>query len=298
MLHHPYYIYHQEIMSNYQNYEMYNKELIRLFEYLNNLIISENTFINFVIGTPMEDMNYRKKLSNKLQYSQILGKYIYDYLEYIYNKKENSEIEIIVISPDDIFKDDYELLFMKQEFLKFIKIDNKKYYYEYKYDFEDQEKIIKVKINIFNCPMPHKEIRSGVVEKYNELAIKLKKDYNFNQTEEDLIFIKNFYDVIENIFINTKYLIVSSFAVFNNLERTIPYMMFSELKNLGIKYNKILLEWIWNENYMFSKLISRHIKQKYILYSDMEFTIIDGFYRNKIYMIIFDDSGINFENII
>jgi hypothetical protein len=296
MLNHPYYIYYQEILSNYQNYELYNNELIRLFEYLNNLIIKDNSLINFVIGTPMEDMNYRKKLCNKLQYSQILGKYIYDYLEFIFNKKENTDIEIIVISPDDIFKDDYELLFTKHEFIKFIKINNLKYFFEFKnteYDFT-----IKINLNIFNCPMPHTEKRLNLIDKYNDLAIKLNKNINYSQNDDDLLFIKNFYQIIEKIFKLTKYLIVSSFAVFNNLEKTSPYMMFTELKDLGTKYNKILLEWIWNEDFMFSKLIAKHIKPMFVLYSDMEYTILDRYYCNKLYILKFNNDGIFFDSLL
>lgn len=293
MLHHPYYIYHQEITSNYRNYEMYNNELVRLSEYLDNVKIDRRTLINIVIGTPMEDMNYRGKLSNKQQYTQILGKYIYDYMEYVYEKSEDSEIEIIVISPDDIFRDEYELMFMSQEYIKFVKIDNKKYEYEYK----GEGIRIVVRINIFNCPMPHRETRESVIIKYNEISRKLGLEYDFRQTEEDEEYIRKFYEKIERMMKDSKYMIISSYAVFNNLERTTPYMMFKEMMDLGIKYDKILLEWIWNEENMFSKLISMRWRNRYVIYNDIEYGLIDRYYADRMCYIRYSEEGVKIEDL-
>jgi hypothetical protein len=263
-LNHPWSIYYCEPISSYTKYDTYYKELERLLVHIENLSNrikelgeTDAQLTNFIIGTPMEDALQKKHCGKNYiyQWQQLFPYHITNFINHNMSLDKDISVNIIIISPDDIFMDENyrEPLFMTEcEDYEFIKFGNRDYVYI--------EKKLKIKIDIFTCPFPQLEKDKFVIEKSNEL-IKKVGNYqieNFAPSEDDKKFISNFYDYLEMIASNPlSNMIINSYAIFRNVREYDNYGLFSSLLELADKYKIIATEWTFSENNYFNKIVSK-----------------------------------------
>lgn len=317
-LNHPWFIYPNAFMSEYNNYDLYRSETKRLNKFIIelsnqiNLYLSKNikSLISIQLGSPMEDLlvNFRTKYLNFFQYQQLCPNYINNFANLPVEKKF---IQIIIISPDKIFENsNYVPLFIKLFSHKFEKINNWEYIFEKSNFNQNQNQIIKV--NIFNCPFPHLENRTNIIEKYNN-AIKMliPNPYqieNFESEPNDINFLNNFYLNINNLFKNDIPIIINSWVSFKNLYGIHEnFNMFNKLLILANENNIIATEWDFNEDCFFCKIISNYVdnqmmsgKFKNIIYTSENLESFDELVKIKyekiikifgLYLINFDSNG-------
>jgi len=280
-LNHPFFIYPNAMMSEYNEYDHYRKEIKRFYNFLIKLNLDLETLkqtnktkilIPIIIGSTMEDaiFNNQTDFSNIFQYQQLFPDYILKFIDNF--KSEDKLIEIIIISPDKIFNiENFSPLFLIYSDFKFIKICNKEYLFEINK--------LKIRFNIFNCPMPCIEKRSNIIKKVNDILRRMSSNpYNINsftQTENDILFINNFYSEIENLISKVNYdnlfVIINSWVNFKNLYGySENYNMFPRILELANKYNIIATEWNYIDELFLTRIISNYnnynLKNNYILY--------------------------------
>lgn len=264
-LNHPWMIYPNEPTSGYTKYSTYHRELFRLFYFIKKLSLNIDLtgdgkiqLTNFIIGTFMESAlqnNHCSEIYN-FQWQQLFPKHIYDFIKH-YEKFDNDiNINIIIISPDNIFMDETykEPLFTTMcEDYKFEKIQNREYIY-----CKDR---LTIKVDIFTCPFPQLETRTSLIDHFNIFIEKYLKEFELENlliTDNDVKFIKDFYDIIELIASNPKSnLLLNSYAVFKNIMDFNNYGLFPTLLEIANKYKVIATEWICDESSHKSRIVSK-----------------------------------------
>lgn len=324
-LNHPWFIYPRGIMSEYNDYELYRKESVKLSKYVQNLPqyidkihTNKESLVSFIIGSSMEDVLANSPNSSNSsnspnspnspnsqdiniihQYRQLYPNYINDFINANSDKKF---IQIIITSPDRIFSnDDYTPHFIRYEPYDFVKIKKNEYVFECE--------MFEIKINIFNCPMPCLETRCDLVSRYQTSLEMLKinpyKIQTYKQTQTDVDFIQNFYSRVEELFkitydIRNK-IIVNSWVSFVNLVGySEKYNMFPNILELANKYNIIATEWEFLENSTFTKIVSKYtlgnkcFQNYYIRYTEnstlCNYENLDKNIPARIYVINFYES--------
>lgn len=267
-LNHPFFIYPRGFMSEYNEYEHYRKEAIKLYQFIDTLsdkIKEQNDngveiLIPFIIGSPMEDSLIKSNTSNEnyIQFRQLFPNYINNFIQ---SNTNNKFIQIIIISPDNIFSSNSGIkpLFTSHESFDFVLTNLNEYVYS------DEQ--INIKINIFNCPIPCLETRINLVHRYelmiNGLRINNYDITSYKQTQTDLEFIDNFYSKINALFslnnIESIKIIINSWVSFKNLDDiTEKYTMFPKILDLANKYNIIATEWKFVDELFYTKIISQY----------------------------------------
>jgi len=262
-LNHPWKIYLREPISSYTKYCVYHKELIRLLQFVKSLDehiinLKENQvqLTNFIIGTPMEDAIHKRNCSSAyiFQWQQLFPYHITNFIKHYTKLNNDINVNIIIISPDDIFMDDTykEPLFMTHctEYT-FTKIKNREYIYS--------EKKLTIKINIFTCPFPQLETNKSVIQKSNILIEKIgtfELD-TLAPSEDDIRFIDIFYSYIESIACNPlSNMIINSYATFRNVREYDNFGLFPSLLALANKHKIIATEWEFSENNYLTRIAS------------------------------------------
>jgi len=306
-LNHPWSIYLQEPLSGYTNYEIYYSELLRLLDFVQDLSlkignIDEQTvqLTNIIIGTPMEDAINKKNIASryKYQWQQLFPCHITEFIKHYSKTDNNININIIIISPDDNFMDEKynEPLFLSNHSFIFTKIKNREY-------IHINEKLT-IKVDIFTCPFPQLETNKLMIEKNNNLIIKLPlfSLTTFEPSETDIEFITNFYRYLEIIASNPlSNLIINSYATFRNVSGYDNFGLFPSLLELANKYKIIATEWIFSEENYFSKIVSKiNYTVDYINYSisyiDPDYTDFEIDFYEKISISYIKENRVDIKN--
>lgn len=275
ILNHPWSLYLREPLSSYTRYSVYHSELLRLFEFVkkinynvSNLGESQVQLTNFIIGTAMEDALHKKHCSSEylFQWQQLFPVHIKEFIEYNQNLDNDINIDIIIISPDDIFMDDsyVEPLFTSNcEKFKFLKIMNRKYICSM-----DN---LTINVDIFTCPFPQLEKNEKLIHKYTTF---IKNIPNFEldtmaPSDNDIKFISSFYEIIDLIASNPlSNMIINSYATFRNVREYDNYGLFPSLLDIANKYKIIATEWGFSENNFLTRIVSKiNFTVDYIKYS-------------------------------
>ena len=274
-LNHPWKIYLREPLSSYTRYLTYHSELLRLLEFVNRLNsdiddLKENQvqLTNFIIGTPMEDALHKKICSFDFlfQWQQLFPAHIKKFIDY-YSKFDNDiNINIIIISPDEIFMDEYykEPLFTTySKQFNFLKIANREYLYS-----KDK---VKIKVDIFTCPFPQLETNMEMMRRYNAFIKKMPEFEieSLTPSDNDIKFIDIFYEAISSIASNpVSNMIINSYATFKNVGGYENYGLFPSLLELANKYKIIATEWGFIEKNFLTRIVSKiNFTVNYLKYS-------------------------------
>jgi hypothetical protein len=263
-LNHPWTIYLREPTSSYTKYSVYYDELLRLNSFITRLSnanenLEENQvqLTNLIIGTPMESALHKKDCSHAylFQWQQLFPKHIHDFIKHYSKLNNNININIIIISPDDIFMDEKykEPLFTSYcEDYKFEKVKNREYIYK-----SDN---LTIKVDIFTCPFPQLEERKEIIESCNRFVtahISYFEIMDFTPTTNDINFIDIFYCHIEKLAMNrASNLIINSYATFRNVSDFGTFGLFPTLLKVANKYKIIATEWIFNESNFRMRIVS------------------------------------------
>jgi len=262
LLNHPYTIYPREPTSAYTKYRLYNVELYRLYNSIIELSTKiedmeehKNQLTVLILGTPMESALHKGDCNKTyiFQWEQLFPNFIFEFVEFY---KKHITVNIIIISPDDIFMDDTynEPLFTEHcEDFDFIKIKNREYIHRNEIDD------IEIKIDIFTCPFPQLETRSDVIYNCNRFIKEnpFLEIEDYTPTETDVIFITEFYTQIERIAKNKKSnLIINSYATFRNIDTDV-YGLFPTLLKVANEYKIIATEWSFKEKNYEMRIVSR-----------------------------------------
>jgi hypothetical protein len=302
-LNHPWKIYLREPLSSYTRYSTYHSELTRLLEFvdrlnfnIHNLAESQVQLTNFIIGTPMEDALHKKVCSLEFlfQWQQLFPTHIKKFIDY-YSKFDNEiNINIIIISPDEIFMDeDYkEPLFTTcSKHFKFIKIANREYIYS-------KDKVT-IKVDIFTCPFPQLETNTNIIQRYNAFIKKIP-DYELESlapTDNDIKFINIFYESLGSIAAcPASNMIINSYVTFKNVTGYENYGLFPSLLELANKYKIIATEWTFLENNFLTRIVSKiNYTVNYLKYSLSYLDPVETVYMLAEYKKI---SSIQIKNLI
>ena len=267
-LNHPFFIYPRGFMSEYNDYEQYRKELIKLYEFIDRLLVEidfkhtdKDVLIPLIIGSPMEDSLVKSNTSkeNIFQFRQLFPNYIHNFIKSNLNKKF---IQIIIISPDAIFSDQsYKPYITLYDSFDFVLTKSNEFVY--------QDEQIEIKINIFNCPLPCVETRTKLIERYDGvisgMGINSYDISSYTQTPIDLKLIDNFYIKIDNLFSmvhnrSNVRIIINSWVSFKNLDGySENYNMFPKILGLANKYNIIATEWNFVDELFYAKIVSNYV---------------------------------------
>lgn len=306
IINHPWFIYPNGFMSEYNNYKLYRSESHRLLNFINelNTKINNNFFSNtkllipIILGSTMEDalLNHQTENSNSFQYSQLYPNYINNFIKCI---DGNKYVQIIIISPDNFFSNDkYVPIFTRYVGYEFVKKNT------YEYEFINNE--ITIKINIFNCPMVCVDDRQNVIAHYDDILLYKSKNIfdsfiptdfydikTYKQNNNDKIFIDKLYLSLENLFElvkkNNYWTIINSWVNFKNISGVSEnYKMFPHLLKLASKYDIIATEWKFIDNLVIAQIISnctinkipQYLKYIYYINDDLDFLNIDAIYTN------------------
>jgi hypothetical protein len=290
---HPWFIYPHAFLSEYNNYELYQCESIRLENFLGNFIhkiesgfyTGSKLLIPIILGSTMEDslFNSHTNSKNYFQFEQMFPNYINNFIEVIDGHKH---IQVIIISPDNIFNNDnYVPLFTKFSKYEFEKVNN----LHYRFISDSFE----ININIFNCPMVTVEKRKEIIKKSNIVLSDCKKKNftdcilsTYTQSETDFVLINRIYEHIEKIFSyvsNSFYnvnIIINSWVNFKNLYGySENYNMFPELLKLASKYNIIATEWDYrDENFITVIKSNYHFENKSFKFSKVVYINYESYY--------------------
>lgn len=254
ILHNPYFIYPGSPFKGYHNFKLYNSEIIRLVEYINNLISNpqHECLFHLCIGASFEEIadseDYSATYNKFSQWRQLFPDHVESFIV-----EQKQPVRICIVSPNKTFEPEQfkEPLFIKytNELFNWERVNNMSYI----------SKLHNVTIDIFCTMFPHNDN-----ERNNKIMNYIKRENLVNmiswvmdleQTEYDINFITMFYKKMEMLFdaISEHNGIITcfSFAVFNeNTEynKFNEYEMFSELKNLFkiTDNNRILCRWIFN----------------------------------------------------
>ena len=292
-LNHPWFIYPHAFMSEYNNYQLYKRESIRLEFFLNNFKnnLESNNYgdskilLPIIIGSTMEDAflgSHSDITKYSFQFEQLFPNYINNFID---KSDGHKYIEIIIISPDRIFSnDEYIPLFAKLSRYDFNKINN------YKYTSTSDSYVIN--INIFNCPMVTIEKRINTIKKCDIILSECKKNIDFDcqistykQTKFDLFLINKIYEHIEKIFSyvhndNPINIIVNSWVSFKNLYGySENYNMFPELLKLASDYNIIATDWDYqDENFISTIKSNYHFGNKSFKFNKIVYISYDNYF--------------------
>ena len=284
-------------MSEYNKYSKYRLEVERLYNFLitlhDNIMGSKYSdtklLVPIILGSTMEDalINLHSEPTNIFQFTQLFPNYIGNFIKTF--SKEKKHIQIIIISPDNLFElDTYQPLFTLYNNKYILKKNNN---FEFELcdtiglgdEIDCSEFNLSIQINIFNCPFPSVDTRTSIIVKYNRLIQDNNlspNEYSINsyfQTESDIAFIGNFYQLIGMIFNFNDYknihIIVNSYVSFKNLDiNTEKYFMFKQLLSICDRNNIIATEWDFVDELMCMKIVSsyhignKHYKNTYIEY--------------------------------
>jgi hypothetical protein len=303
-LNHPWFLYPHAFMSEYNNYQLYKIESLRLLKFLEDFInkFDNEYFINskmlmlIILGSTMEDalVNSYTNHLNIFQYQQLFPDFINNFIK---NTEGHKFVQLLIISPDAIFDNtEYTPFFVNFSKYKFDKIN------KYEYIYIQDELVIKV--NIFNCPMVSKEKRKNIIAKCDKILNECKKNNpeleinTYVQSEKDLALIKKVYCCIDKIFYYTNRelnnvlidshqtkkinVIVNSWVSFKNLYGySENYNMFPELLNLASRHNIIATEWDYKDESISSMIKSTyHFGNLYFRYKKIIYVDIDTINSN------------------
>jgi len=299
-INYPFGVYPSSLMSGYISYDIYREEVLSLYNYLiilkKELLLFEEDTINIIlinIGSVGEEKLYYYEKHNinepeekeLEQWKQLHPNLINDFIKkYINNKKIN--IKSIIVSPDNYLEDeDYIPYFARG----IIIIEDIEICYNKNgncYSYINEEKDINIEIIFFNCFCPNIEKNVKLINKGNYLLNNLEDSpyeiKDFNSTKEDIKFVNNFYDLLEELFLLNNYsnvnIIVNNFATFRSIIYDSKFM-FNILYLLCNKHKILFLEWK-NEkgnnklenliNIIFNK---ENLKNKKIKYFDNTYEI-------------------------
>ena len=177
-LNHPFYLYPRGPMSEYNNYPKYREEVLRLFRFLSELYTSliegkyseTKLLIPLILGSTMEDSikNSYSLPTNFFQFRQLFPNYIGNFIKTFDGEKKH--IQIIIISPDNLFElDNYQPLFTIYDSRYIFKKINLYELELVKILSSSGEEIdidgtkLSIKINIFNCPFPSTDTRISLI---------------------------------------------------------------------------------------------------------------------------------------
>jgi len=273
-LNHPFFIYPRGFMSEYNNYKLYRREVVKLNEFMNELFVDiiekhsdKDVLVPLIIGSVMEDFIIKSNTSsdNYFQYRQLFPNYINNFIK---SNPNNKFIQIIIVSPDNIFESEsYVPIFTLYESFDFVLTNPNEYLY---YD-----ESITIKVNIFNCPFPCIDSRNSLISRYETIIKTLEVNpYNilsYAQTPNDLEFIDIFYSRIDRLFSLTSNsqikIIINSWVSFKNLDGISEnYNMFPKLLSLANKYNIIATEWDFIDELFYTRIISKYRFENVELY--------------------------------
>tara|TARA_Y100000780_G_scaffold230634_1_gene253287 strand:- start:21028 stop:21888 length:861 start_codon:yes stop_codon:yes gene_type:complete len=266
----PFYLYPNQVLSGYTDYEEYLKETERLYNDLCEYKSKPNTIFQLIIGAVMEEaIDYKVDINN--HWRQLFP----FYLEYHLETNTNSNIDIFLISPNIGFKNHIKPTFI-----------NATSYYEWKYDKNTKtyySTTENINVHIYYTPFPSIDLNN-----YKSLSLYdtiIDKDHlkKLIQTENDINFINNFYQELQIIFETIEkyngFIICNSYAVFRYgsifFEKFHSYGLFPDIKNLfKDEPTRVLAEWVFKkDNY---NMIRAFDGQK-INYTDSETGIIPIF---------------------
>ena len=254
-LNHPWSVYPRGVVGAYSFYERYQNETIRLIEFMKHLQTDENIYhLNFIIGSPLEDpfvRNDQSEYFKDIQWQQIIPYHIQQLLVDLNKnpRKQKLYIQIIVISPDDFINESYNPLFTTKGIYR--GSVKKTGLLEWCIHYN------KIKINFFNCPVPHIENRVSLkditMDKSVESTYKIS---SYISNDIDIECVGLFYHLLRNLCEKQLSIAINSWAVFK-VDPTngftfhtdiINYQMFPELLRIAKKYNLIATEWYWLNN--------------------------------------------------
>lgn len=282
-INHPWFVYPRGFMSEYNNYTHYRNETNRLFRFISALKLEINEkyldnkiLIPLVIGSSMEDALAKSNTSfedNYFQHRQLFPCYINKFIEKYYMDKKF--IQVIIISPDNIFLSNHKPYFTILDNYRFIETEMNEYVYT--------DENITIKVNIFNCPMPcintNKNTRLELVLK--SLPSNPFEIETYEQNYCDLEFIQKFYLIIDELFsqilTHSVYFIINSWVCFKNIGGCAEkFGMFPELLNLANKYNIIATEWNFIDELFFTIIVSNYKFENKILFNCKIDYVFDG----------------------
>lgn len=307
MLNNPYYLYPGYPFSGYFDFENYNINLIKLYEDLLTLYnTTEPILLHFSIGSAIEEYD---DVKTKFQWRQLFPYHLENAMK-TYNK-----LKIIhyIISPSPNFKNNsdtktndnitnnlnnqYIPSFVNYSDIKFKEPIINNIIHADKFNFITK---------IYYTMMPtveHNNAKS--LEQSIEKGISEHIDIEiFRQTNEDIIFIKKFYDLLFNLLNKIRNLggctTCFSYAVFNEFtpkNKYKNYIMFKEIIDVfGENNNKSMLcEWrYFNECYIVlshtNNICINYLKPDSEDHSDAEQIIINNKNNDKNYNITIESS--------
>ena len=189
MLNFPWYLYPTHKLANictgWQRFDEYKEEVVRLYNFIQNMEISENTILYVAIGAAMEELNTYNN-----QYMHLLPYYL--------QKVNDFPIRIIIISPNDGFSNQSyhnpSFIYMTKNIYGWVRTNDKQY-------TSHDNRIV---VDIFCTPIPSYDKRNEEIINYIE-KYDTKKEYDkmmcdMIQTLKDRQFISNFYQNLERLF--------------------------------------------------------------------------------------------------
>ena len=297
ILNHPYYIYPNAPLSEYIAYNLYNSESKRLYKHIDNINsnLINKTLIAILIGTTMEYsiLTNQNERNTTFQWQQLFPSYIDRFIEQHsntdidYDETLKLYIYITIISPDDIFSDTnyHEPLFLKYKTNHiFVKVHNRKYICDNIHYC--------IVIDIFICPIP--QCDSRIITNYDRILQDHQYDIqSYTQTDEDIIFINMFYDILAKLMQKMDYkryfMIINSWVSFKNLNIQ-NYDMFKKVLELSNQHNILTTEWKYCDTLYSMKVVSifkTFNGDKRTVHYNKNIIYVDVLYRHDLYCIDF-----------
>lgn len=249
----PYFAYPGAPIKGYHEFEEYNKELKRFYNFITDFMThsKEKVNVHINIGAAMEEVPDHSHYEKYDHWMQLFPYHLQTFI--LGEGNMNIETHIIIVSPNESFSNErYEdPVFIKKtnEIFDWIKKENKKYISS-KYP---------VTINIFQTMFPHNDqqrnkiLMDFISKRRHELIEYVPWIDNLEQTSNDVSFIEEFYKqfgkFLDHINDNKGIVICFSFAVFNEVtdyKIHNNYAMISEIKRFFTvdNFNKrMLFEW-------------------------------------------------------
>jgi hypothetical protein len=236
----PYYLYPGFPCSGYFNLTLYNAELVRLYNRIEELtqLCSGRTILHISIGAAMEEYYAEYDANIGDHWRQLYP----EYLERLSSVEPETKIYHLIVAPNKTFDPDH---FKKPLFMK---IDED--WVRAGSSFVNNN----ITVDIFCTMMPTVDPRNdGLIGKIKD-RFRVDMDLDrFGQTAGDIQFVGMFYDklrrYVDMIKSNGGLSGCYSFAVFNsstNRSHLVDYVMFPEIKTIGLD----LAEWRYHsENY-------------------------------------------------
>jgi hypothetical protein len=263
----PYFMYPGTPVHGYEDFELYNSELIRLDNTFKQVIPTiakqKNVLFHFTIGAAMEEMAGDENIDINEQYKwmQLFPFHVQNHLK---TDKNNSAI-LFIVSPNVILTPN------------FIRHTNTDYKWQKININTYVSTTYNCKVYIFTTMMPDIDIERNnyYVKTIEKLAIGQEElclnPMKWKHSQQDINFVKNFYinlHLYKNIITANNYFTCFSFAVFryNTINSKYNnYNMFKKLTELFVNSNEnmLLAEWIWCHDNTNMKIFN---SDKYISY--------------------------------